>query len=98
MQWRPCFYHHIALQVAVSIQDGAQSIAAAALAAARAAASGTKHGQVSVMETRRFAGKDIQVTQIMHAALSLLENSLACLSKLNISWNYKHARACCASM
>ncbi len=43
-------------------QDQAQSIAAAALAAAKAAASATGHGQVSIMETRRFAGKDIQVS------------------------------------
>ncbi len=37
------------------------SAAAAALAAAKAAASATAHSQASVTETRRFAGKDIQV-------------------------------------
>ena len=37
------------------------SAAAAALAAAKAAASATAHGQASVTETRRFAGKDVQV-------------------------------------
>lgn len=46
------------------MQDKPQSTAAAALAAAKAAASSAGHGQVAVTETRRFAGKDIQVKQL----------------------------------
>jgi uncharacterized phosphosugar-binding protein len=56
-----------------AVQVSAESIAAAALAAAKAAAAGTGHGQVAISETRRFAGKDIQVTclpfQLLLAAL-----------------------------
>ena len=46
------------------VQDNPQSTAAAALAAAKAAVSSAGHGQVAVTETRRFAGKDIQVKQL----------------------------------
>ena len=41
-----------------------KSTAAAALAAAKAAVSSAGHGQVAITETRRFAGKDIQVKQL----------------------------------
>lgn len=51
----------LADRLMLPVQGKPQSIAAAALAAAKAAASGTGHGQVSVTETRRFAGKDVQV-------------------------------------
>ena len=46
------------------MQETPQSTAAAALAAAKAAVSSAGHGQVAVTETRRFAGKDIQVKQL----------------------------------
>ena len=46
------------------MQEKPQSTAAAALAAAKAAVSSAGHGQVAVTETRRFAGKDIQVKQL----------------------------------
>jgi len=44
------------------ISEAAKAAAGAALAAARDALSLKKHGRVNVTETRRFAGKDIQVT------------------------------------
>ena len=47
------------------MQDKPQSTAAAALAAAKVAASSAGNGQVAVTETRRFAGKNIQVKQLM---------------------------------
>ncbi len=49
---------------AVSEQKPAMSLAAAAIAAAKAATSSTaanSHGKIAVTETRRFAGKDIEV-------------------------------------
>lgn len=49
---------------AVLQQKPALSLAATAIAAARAATSSTaanSHGKVKVTETRRFAGKDIEV-------------------------------------
>ena len=52
-----------------AVQVSAESIAAAALAAAKAAAAGTGHGQVAISETRRFAGKDIQVTCLPYPLL-----------------------------
>ena len=54
------------------MQDKPQSTAASALAAAKAAVSSAGHGQVAVTETRRFAGKDIQVMQLVRLCCPVL--------------------------
>ncbi|BDA40355.1 probable craniofacial development protein 1 at C-terminar half [Coccomyxa sp. Obi] len=61
---------------AVPEQKPAVSLAAAALAAAKAATSSTaafSHGKVAVTETRRFAGKDIEMTKTVSVAAAEAE-------------------------
>ena len=55
------WWQTLALRIQEAKPARGMSAAAAALAAAKAAASATAHGQASVTETRRFAGKDVRV-------------------------------------
>ncbi|CAL8467354.1 g6891 [Coccomyxa elongata] len=61
---------------AVLQQKAALSLAATAIAAAKAATSSTaanSHGKVEVTETRRFAGKDIEMTKTVSVAVAEAE-------------------------
>ena len=64
----------------------ARAAAEAALAAAKGAASGTaaaQHGKVTVTETRRFAGKEIQARAAAHSPRRHISNLTLCLHWLD---------------
>ena len=80
-----CCEHHQDLESkeAVSEQKPAMSLAAAAIAAAKAATSSIaahNHGKIAVTETRRFAGKDIEVRHQPHKLHDLVPGVTAIIA------------------
>ncbi|EIE22111.1 BCNT-domain-containing protein [Coccomyxa subellipsoidea C-169] len=60
-------------QVQASESKPAVSLAAAAMAAAKAAASSSANGKIAVTETRRFAGKNIEMTRQVSVSAAAAE-------------------------